>query len=201
MIQRIPRRPASALAVVFAALVLAACGGGGGGSDHDTPMCTNLTFDRAMVTPGTGDIYMDQAASTCTSLDVVILVSNLTGIFSVSFDLTYPTTALQYQSYSLGPLMLKGNPSTPPSVIVLPTATGIKIAMTRFSPDLPVSATGSEALISLHFIKTGTGAGVFDFYTGAGDTVTETVLDDHSPVPNQRPAVWAPNHGGMVTIP
>jgi hypothetical protein len=195
---RVPRRPVSALAVVVVALLLAACGGGGGGDSHDTPMCTNLSFDRAMVTPGAGDIYMDQASSTCTTLDVVILVSNLTGIFSVSFDLTYPTSALQYQSYTMGPLMLKGNPSNPPQVIVQPTSAGISIAMTRFSPDLPVSATGSEALISLRFVRTGSNSGVFDFNTGAGSTVGESVLDQNG---NSRPAVWAPDHGGMVTIP
>jgi len=198
LIHRVPRRPASALALVFAALVLAACGGGGGGDDHDTPMCTNLTFDRAMVTPAAGDIYMDQASSTCTSLDVVILVSNLTGIYTVGFDLIYTTNALQYQSYSVGPLMLKGNPSNVPFVQVSPTSAGIQIAMSRLGSDPPVSATGSEALVSLHFVRVGSGAGAFDFYTGGGSTVSESVLDQNG---NSRPAVWSPNHGGMVTIP
>ncbi|HEV8199417.1 MAG TPA: hypothetical protein VGS03_05295 [Candidatus Polarisedimenticolia bacterium] len=192
------RRPAFALAAVVAALGLAACGGGGGGSDHDAPMCTNLTFDRAMVTPGSGDIYMDQASSTCTSLDVVILVSNLTGIYTVGFDLTYPTNALQYQSYAVGPLMLKGNPTNPPVVVVTPTPTGVQVAMSRLGSDPPVSATGSEALVSLHFVRAGSASGVFDFHTGAGDTVSESVIDQNS---NPRPAVWTPNHGGMVTIP
>jgi hypothetical protein len=197
---RTPRRPfrASALALA-AALLLAGCGGGGGGNDHDSVVCTNLTFDRAMVTPGAGDIYMDQASSTCSSLDVVILVSNLTGIFTVGFDLTYPN-ALQYQSYSLGPLMLKGNPANQPAVIVLPTTNGVKVGVSRLSPDPPVSATGSEALIRLHFVRAGSGSGVFDFYTGPGDPVSESVLDDQSP-PNAAPAVWTPNHGGMVAIP
>jgi hypothetical protein len=192
-------RTAVSAVVLGAAILFAGCGGGGGG-DEDSPTCTNLTFDRAMVTPGSGDIYMDQASSTCSSLDVVFLVSNLSGIFSISFDLTYPTSALQYQSYTLGPLMLKGNPTNQPVVIVSATANGIKVAMTRLAPDLPVTATGSEALINLHFTRAGSGSGVFDFNTGAGDTVTETVLDNQTP-PNTRPAVWTPNHGGLVAIP
>jgi hypothetical protein len=195
------RRCASVLAFgLGAALVLVGCGGGGGGNDDDPVVCTNLAFDRAMVTPGAGDIYMDQAASTCSSVDVVVLVSNLSGIFSVSFDLTYPINALQYQSYSLGPLMLKGNPTNQPFVLVSPLATGVKVAITRLSPDSPVTATGSEALISLRFVRTGAGSGAFDFNTGVGDLVTETVLDDGSPA-NARPAVWTPNHGGMVMVP
>jgi len=194
---RVPRRPASAFAAVVAALLFAACGGGGGGDSHDSPMCTNLSFDRAMVTPGAGDIYMDQASSTCSSLDVVILVSNLTGIYTVGFDLIYPS-ALQYQSYAVGPLMLKGNPTNPPFILVSPTPSGVQVAMSRLGSDPPVSATGSEALVSLHFVRVGSGSGVFDFNTGAGSTVSESVIDQNS---NPRPAVWAPNHGGMVTIP
>jgi len=195
---RMPRRPfrASAFALA-AALLLAGCGGGGGGDDHDSVVCTNLTFDRAMVTPGAGDIYMDQASSTCSSLDVVILVSNLTGIYTVGFDLTYPS-ALQYQSYSVGPLMLKGNPSAPPVVLVSPTANGVQVAVSRLGSDPPVNATGSEALISLHFVRAGSGVGVFDFKTGAGDLISESVFDQNG---NARPAVWTPNHGGMVAIP
>lgn len=193
------RRSASVLASgLCAALVLGGCGGGGGGDDDDPVVCTNLAFDRAMVTPGAGDIYMDQAASTCSSVDVVVLVSNLSSIFTVGFDLTYPTGALQYQSYSIGPLMLKGNPTQPPLVIVSPLTTGIQVTMTRFGTDPPVSATGSEALVSLHFVRIGSGSGAFDFNTGAGDLVTEAVLDQNG---GTRPAVWTPNHGGMVMVP
>jgi len=193
----VPRRPASAFAFAFAALLFAACGGGGGGDSHDSPMCTNLSFDRAMVTPGAGDIYMDQASSTCSSLDVVILVSNLTGIYTVGFDLTYPTNALQYQSYAVGPLMLKGNPTNPPVVIVSPTANGVQIGISRFGADPPVTATGSEALISLHFVRVGSNSGVFDFNTTSGN-VSESVYDANG---NQLSAVFAPNHGGMVVVP
>ena len=192
-------RTAVSIAVLGAAMLLAGCGGGGGGGDDsDSPTCMNLTFDRAMVTPGSGDIYMDQASSTCSSLDVVVIVSNLTGIYTVGFDLTYPTSALQYQSYSLGPLMLKGNPANPPFVLVSPTATGVQVAMSRLGSDPPVSANGGEALVSLHFVRVGSGSGAFDFHTGAGDTVGESVIDENS---NPRPAVWTPNHGGLVAIP
>ena len=193
------RRHASVIALgLCAALALGGCGGGGGGDDDDSPLCTNLSFDRAMVTPGIGDIYMDQAASTCSTLDVVILVSNLSGIFTVGFDLTYPTSALQYQSYTIGPLMLKGNPTQPPLVLVSPLATGIQVTMTRFGTDPPVSATGSEALVSLRFVRTGSASGAFDFNTGPGDLVTEAVLDQNG---GTRPAVWTPNHGGMLIVP
>lgn len=197
--RRAVRRHVSVIALgVCVVLAFGGCGGGGGGDDSDTPLCSNLSFDRAMVTPSAGDIYMDQAASTCSSLDVVVLVSNLSGIFTVGFDLTYPTGALQYQSYSVGPLMLKGNPTQPPIVLVTPLATGIQVAMSRFGGDTAVSASGSEALVSLHFVRTGSATGAFDFNTGAGDPVSESVQDQNG---NFRPAVFSPNHGGMLIVP
>lgn len=192
-------RHGSVLALgVCAVLAFAGCGGGGGGDDDDTPLCTNLSFDRAMATPGSGDVYMDQAASTCSSLDVVVLVSNLSGIFTVGFDLTYPTGALQYQSYSVGPLMLKGNPSAPPIVLVTQLSTGIQVGISRHGGDAPVAASGSEALISLHFVRTGSATGAFDFNTGGGSTVSESVQDQNG---SFRPAVFSPNHGGMLIVP
>jgi len=161
-------------------------------------VCTNLTFDRALVGPSAGDVYFDESSSTCSTLEVGILVSNLTGIFTAGFDLSFPPAMLQYDSYTLGPLLLKGNPQTAPFVLVTPVAGGLQITMTRFGPDLPVSAVGSEALITLRFTRVAPGAGAIDFNTGGGSSVGEAILDDNG-VP--RPALFAPGHGGMVLVP
>lgn len=178
-------------------LCLLACGGGGGG-DPDPVVCTSLTFDRALVGLSAGDVYFEQSSSTCSTLEVGVLVSNLTGIFTAGFDLTYPATMLQYDSYTVGPLLLKGNPQTAPFVLVTPMPGGLQITMTRFGPDLPVSAVGSESLITLRFTRATPGAGAIDFDTGGGSTVGEAILDDNG-VP--RPALFAPGHGGMAIVP
>jgi hypothetical protein len=192
-----PARHLPVLASVAIALLLAACSGGGGGSDPVT--CTSLSFDRALATPSAGDVYLEQAAGTCSTVDISVIVNGLSGIWSVSFDLVYPTALVQYQSYTLGPLLLKGNPQTPPLVVVQPTSGGLQVTMTRFLGDPNVSAVGSESLIVLRFQRVAAGTGLVDFDTSAGSTVGEVILNDQG-----QPAASAsfgPGHGGMVIVP
>lgn len=187
-----------ALGLGILVLCLPGCGGGGGGDDSDPVVCTNLAFDRALVTPVDGDVYFEESTSTCTTVDVSVLVSNLSGIWTVGFDLTYPTTLLQYDSSTLGPLLQKGSPVNPVIHLVDPITGGLKVTMTRLAPDPAVSAVGSEALLTLRFKRIGPGAAAIDFYTGGGSSVSESILDDGG-LP--RPAVFTPGHGGMVTVP
>ena len=179
-----------------AAMAMACSGGGGGGSDPVT--CTDLSFSRALTTPSSGDVYLDQAGGTCTTIDISVVISNLSGIWTVGFDLSYPTSLLMYQSYAVGPLLLKGSPVNAPLTLVLPTSGGIQVTMSRFGTDPPVTASGSEALLTLKFSRIASGAGTIDFNMGAGSTVSEVVLDDTG---TPQPAVFGPGHGGVVTIP
>jgi len=183
-------------AVVTAALLTLGCGGGGGGSDAVT--CTTLSFDRALQTPADGDVYLDQAGSTCSTVDVGVVVSNLSGVFTAGFDITYPTNLLQYSSYTLGPLMLKGPPANPPLVIATQAGGTVQITITRFGPDPDVDAVGSEALIFLRFMRLVPGAGVIDFDTSGTSAVSDSILDENGAM---RPASFAPGQGGMVMVP
>jgi hypothetical protein len=181
-------------AVVAAILLTLGCGGGGGGSDAIP--CTALSFDRALQTPANGDVYLDQSNSTCSTVDVSVVVSNLSGVFTAGFDIAYPTNLLQYSSYTLGPLMQKDGPATPPLVIAIQAGGTVQISVTRFSPDPDVDAVGSEALIALRFVRVAPGAGIIDFDTSGTSTVGEIILG-----PPARPASFAPGHGGIVTVP
>jgi hypothetical protein len=196
------RRHAASRAIVSIAiassLLFGACGGGGGGSDSKSPTCSPITFDRAVVSPAAGDVYMDESTATCSTIDIVILINGLSGIFTVSFDLNYPTSILDYQSYSLGPLILQGNPTKTPVVIVVPTAGGISVTATRLAPDGPVNATGSEAFLRLRFGKIASGSGPIDFDTSGGSHVSEAVIDNFG---NALTASFGPGHGGMVMAP
>jgi len=188
-------RPARAIAALVACLALAACsGGGGGGSDPVT--CTSLTFNRALASPASGDVYFEQSTNNCSTIDVSVLISNLTGIWTVGFDLTYPSSLLDYQSYTVGPLLLKGSPLNAPVVVVTPSSGGLDVAMSRLGSDPNVSAAGSEVLITFRFVRLAPGAGAIDFKSGSGSS--ERVLDDSGV---SRPAVFTPGHGGVVTVP
>lgn len=183
---------------ILVVLCLPGCGGGGGGDDSDPVVCTNLAFDSVLVTPSDGDVYFEESTSTCTDINIVVLVTNLNDIFTAGFDLTFPASLLQYDSFTLGPLLQKGNPLTDPFVNVTPVPGGLQVLMTRFAPDPPVSAVGSEALITLRFKRIGPGAAAIDFNTSVGSTASESIVDDGGV---SLPAVFAPGHGGMVTVP
>jgi hypothetical protein len=174
-------------------LIVSACSGGGSGSNPVT--CTNLSFDRALTTPSVGDVYLDQAAGTCSTIDIAVLVDGLSGIWSVSFDISYPTALLAYQSFTLGPLLQKGAPLKTPIVLVTTSGNDVQVTISRFAPDPPVSATGSEILITLSFARLASGSAAIDFDPGG---ISDIILDDHGVV---RPAVFGPGHGGMVVVP
>jgi len=193
--RRISRIPAGC-AVLAAALLTPGCGGGGGGSD--AVPCTAVSFDRALQTPANGDVYLDQSNSTCSTVDIGVVVSNLSGIFTASFDISYPTNLLQYNSYTLGPLILKGSPQNTPVAIVTQAGGTVEVTMTRLGSDPDVAAAGSEALIYLRFVRVAPGAGGVDFDTGAGSSVGEVILDHNGAT---RPASFSPGHGGVVTVP
>lgn len=185
------------LSLVCAAVILVSgCSGGGGGSDPIT--CTNLSFDRALTTPATNDVYLDQAAGTCSTIDIAVLVTGLQGIWSVSFDVSYPTSFLAYQSFTLGPLLQKGAPLNTPIVVIHTSGNDVQVTMSRLGSDPPVGAVGSESLITLSFARVASGSGFIDFDSSGGSTVGEIILDDHGVA---RPAVFGPGHGGMVLIP
>lgn len=190
------KHAAAATPILLATLLLVSCGGGGGG-DSDPIPCTSLSFDRALANLSNGDVYLDQASGTCSTVGVTVLVNNLTRIWTVSFDLNFPASLLSYDSFTLGPLLQKGSPMNPPFVQVNQVGGTVQVTMTRFAPDPTVDAVGSESLITIRFQRVAAGSGVIDFNTSGG-SVGEVILDDNQ---GQRPAVFAPGHGGMVIVP
>ena len=184
-------------AVMAATLLVLGCGGGGGDSDSVT--CTALSFARALQSPAVGDVYLDESNSTCSTVEIAVVASNVSGIFTTSFDISYPASRLQYSSYTLGPLMTKGPPTTTPLVLANDTGGTLEITITRFSPDTDVNASGSEAMIYLRFARVAAGSGIIDFDTSGASSVGEVIYDQNgSPA---SPASFAPGHGGMVTVP
>lgn len=187
---------ASGLALL---LTLGGCKGGGGDSGNSVTPCTGIAFTQLLQSPAAGDVYLHVTNTTCTSMDVGVFVTNLSGIFTVGFELTYPASVIQYQSYGAGPLLNKDNPLTPAQFFVSTPGSGILlVSATRFRPDPSVSAVGSEMLITLHFLKLASGAGVMDFDTSSSSLVSDQIIDDTGTVV---PASFGPGHGGNVLVP
>lgn len=197
--KRAPRqvtlRVLSGLAVL---LLLGGCGGGGD-EDGDSPLpCIDLGFQMAITTITDGDVFLRGGVATCSTVEVAVMVRGLTGIWTVGFDLAYPTSLIEYESHALGSLLLKGNPVNSPVVLVNQSASGLQITLSRLPPDLAVSAVGTEELVIFRFRKVGSGAAIIDFDASPTSPVSETILDASG---NPRPASFGPGHGGLVTIP
>jgi hypothetical protein len=173
------------------------CKGGGDEGTSAAP-CTDITFTAANTSPASGDVFMSQTGSTCTTLQVSVVVNDLTGIFTVGFDLNYPSTRLQYNTYTVGPLLQKSASNSPIVLVDAATAGLIKVAMSRVIQDGPVSAGSNEVLITFQFSKASAGTGSMDFNSSGSSAVTEEVLDQNG---QERPASFGPNHGGSVMVP
>jgi len=171
---------------------------GGGGSDNNSPTpCTDITFDAADTAPAAGDVFLSPTGSTCSTVNVSVLVNSLSGLFTVGFDLTFPSSVLQYDNYTVGPLLQKSSTNAP-LVLVTAVSGGLQVAMTRRSPDGSVAATGNELLITFQFSKKSAGTGMIDFNSSNSSPVTEEVLDENG---QARPASFGPGHGGSVVVP
>ncbi len=193
------RRLRRVLVAAIATLLLAAGCKGGGSSGSDVIPCTNISFTPALTSPVSGDVYL-QAIGACDHVDVLMQVSNLSGIWTVGFDLTYPASALSYQgTYFEGPVMNQGSPGTPPLFIVSsPSAGSLQVTMTRFPPDPSVTVSGLGSLITIRLNKVASGSGVIDFDMSSSSTVSEEIRDENT---NLRPASFGPGHGGTVLVP
>jgi hypothetical protein len=157
-----------------------------------------MSFDRALASPAAGDVYLDQASVTCSTVEVGVVIANLNDIYTVGFDLNYPSGLLEFSMATIGPLMVKDHPMNPPAVIVTDTGGTINVGVTRLGTDPAVNAVGSETVLFLRFLRVAPGAGNIDFDMSASSGVAEAVINENK-VPLS--ASFGPGHGGVVTVP
>jgi Cohesin domain len=140
------------------ALLLTACGGGGGGStptEPPPPVAGIVLTPQA--TPGANSLYLASgAATTATTLVLELRASQVTDLYGVAYDLTYPATQLQFVRATAGPLLNNGAAqaavSSPGTLIVGGTHLGA-------TP----GATGSGVVMTLEFSAAAAGSGSFAF--------------------------------------
>ena len=199
----IPKRrtrglPERAAPVVALLLVLGlACKGKGNNGDDVIP-CTSISYAGSIGTPAAGDVYLLSLGSSCDSVDVSVLVTNLSGIFTVGFEINYPSSVIGYQSFTPGPLLQQGSPTTAPYFLVTNPSPGvIMVSGTLFRPDSSVSATGNAIFITFHFVRVSSGSGTIDFNTGSG-AINNQIIDENGTVVA---ASFGPGHGGVVQVP
>lgn len=182
------------------ATILLGCSGGGDESIDSTP-CSDMQFAGANATPVNGDVFLQPVPtiySTCSSIDVRVVVNNLNDIWTVGFDLTYPGTIVSYTGFTLGPLLLQGAPVNQPFVQVNQSSGMLQVTATRLGADPSVDAVGEQVLMTFHFRRQSTGAAMIDFNLAGGSPVNDAIQDENGTV---RPAIFGPGHGGLLTVP
>ncbi len=189
-------RAGAPLAAILIALA-PGCNSGGGGGNSVTP-CTSISFTSSITSLSAGDVYLLSRSSSCDEVDISVMVRNLSGIFTVGFEITYPSSILAYQSNTAGPLLYQGNPPTAPLFLVNSSSPGdLVVSGTLFRPDASVTASGDAMFITLHFMKVAAGTGTVDFDLGSGGSANQ-IIDDNG---NAVGASFGPGHGGVVLVP
>ena len=161
--------------------------------------CSPLTFRNSLQEPRPGDLYLRAGRATCTSLEIEIAAQDVSGIFTVGFDLAYPADQLKFEGHAAGPLLTQNAPRTPPLVLARGAGAGrVQVSITRFAPDGSAAAEGSEVVLTLRFSRLAAGTGSIDFGFEPGSGVAERILDDQGEPVTAR---FGPGHGGTVVVP
>jgi hypothetical protein len=148
------------LLLLLPSLLLAACGGGGGGGGgtptEPPPPVAGIVF-TPQAAPGANSLYLASgAATTATTLVLELRANQVTDLYGVAFDLTYPATQLTFVRATAGALLNNGAvqaaASSPGTLIVGGTHLGA-------TP----GSSGSGVVLTLEFTAPAAGSGSFAF--------------------------------------
>jgi hypothetical protein len=150
-------RPRQALLFLLLPLLLAACGGGGGGSGPTAPPPTpaGIVFTPAGAAGANTLFLASGAATTASTLVLEVRASQVTDLYGVAFNLTYPSAQLQFVRATAGPLLGSGAVqaavSSPPGTLI--------VGGTHLG-GVP-GANGSGVVMTLEFTAVAAGSGSF----------------------------------------
>jgi hypothetical protein len=153
-------RSAAALLLAALSLLALACGGGGGGSPTSPPPppAAGIVF-TPQGAPGSNTIYLASgAATTATTLVLEVRANQVTDLYGVAFNLTYPSAQLQFSSATAGAL-LGGDSGSAQAVVSTP---GTLVVGGSHLGAVP-GANGSGVVLTLVFTATAAGQGSFGF--------------------------------------
>jgi hypothetical protein len=162
-------------AAVLAAVVLGACGGGGGGGGGGgNPMepVPGITLNATAPT-GAGIALGRSARSTTSLLVLEVRASQVTGLYGVAFDLTYPGAALDFTAFRPGDFLTANGAAV--STQVFESAPGnLVVGVTRVGN--VGGADGSGVLIELELQAAASGTGNLSFRENAAFRADGTQL-------------------------
>jgi hypothetical protein len=193
------RRAARRLVAAVLGVALAGVTAAARAAEPAPAPCKPLGIAPRLTVPAAGDVFLRAGTASCDTIELEVAVHGLAGIFTVAFDLGYPTGTLRYEGYAEGSLLVKGPPRQAPLFLVREPLPGtLQVTMTRFAPDAPVATETSDGLVRLRFHRVSPGTADIDFLSGTSSAIAERIVDAQGQVV---PARFAPGHGATVTIP
>jgi len=171
--------PVGACALLLC-LLAPACSGGQDDSGNDGPLACSLNTSFEAPAHATGTVTFQTYSNPCGELNLNVTFTGISNIFTVGFDLTYPSGTFSFNGFTEGPLLKQGFPSTPPFFSVTETSPGrIAVFASRFSPDGSVSVAGETFLLTLRFRALMIGQGTIAFDLSGTSPVQDQVLDQN----------------------
>jgi hypothetical protein len=150
-------------ALLLTSLLALACGGGGGGGSPTAPTPTPTPTPGIAFTPqgapGSNTIFLSAgAATTATTLVLEVRANQVTDLYGVAFNFTYPSAQLQFSRATAGTL-LGGGLGSVQAVVSTP---GTLVVGGSHLGAVP-GANGSGVVLTLEFTATAAGQGNFAF--------------------------------------
>jgi hypothetical protein len=138
--------------------LLAACGGGGGGGGPTAPppVLPGFVFTPAGAAGANSLSLASGAATTATTLVLEVRATQVTDLYGVAFNLTYPSAQLQFVRATAGPLLGTG------AVQATVSPVGTLIVGATHLGNVP-GASGSGVVMTLEFSAGTAGTGSFAF--------------------------------------
>ncbi len=144
--------------ILISAIFTICCGGGGssGGGGGVVPPSIIASFTAAKSDPDTMDVTLQRKSQSSDSFTVDVVITDVNGVFSASFDLVYDGTLLDYLNYTEGDF-LNGDGATT-SFLISEQSGRLVIGASRLGQVPGINAVGDRVLMSIAFRVKKTGS-------------------------------------------
>jgi len=159
------QRVVSGILIALTGLVAPACGGGGGGDSTGGMIpggggnLTTLTarFDPDQPTPPPSSVSLQDGASSGDTQSVRVQLTDIDGVYAVSFEATYDATSVTFLSYARGNALESGGGTVNYEVREISSGR-LAVTVSLLGAVPAVDVVGGRTLVTLSFRLRGLGS-------------------------------------------
>lgn len=134
--------------LALSVLALPACSSGG-----SSPPAVCVEYMAAAGPAASTVSTADNAASNCSTARVDVVLSDVTDVLQVNFDVVYDSSQVNYQSVSTAGSFLRSDGNAI-QVVITPQAGRVKVGLTRVNTG--IDFTGNQVVAQLNFARRAT---------------------------------------------